>query len=130
MKIHTLFFFFNLQNKDTLICILSQENLLWKDFNIETEAKSAQKPLVKQVSNVSVTNNFLEIRFYWAGKGTTRIPGRGFYGPLVSSISAVSGMIFACIVFPSHFEHLHFFLFVKKRQRERFFLLGILMLPY
>ncbi|XWS19756.1 hypothetical protein CRYUN_Cryun31cG0044300 [Craigia yunnanensis] len=70
--------------------IYVQEKLLWKDFNIESEAKSAQKPLVKQVSNVSVTNNFLEIRFYWAGKGTTRIPGSGVYGPLVSAISVVS----------------------------------------
>ncbi|XP_021293937.1 probable LRR receptor-like serine/threonine-protein kinase RFK1 isoform X1 [Herrania umbratica] len=70
--------------------IYVQEKLLWKDFNIESEARSAQKPLVKQVPNVSVTNNFLEIRFYWAGKGTTRIPKRGVYGPLVSAISVVS----------------------------------------
>ncbi|XP_022715712.1 probable LRR receptor-like serine/threonine-protein kinase RFK1 isoform X3 [Durio zibethinus] len=70
--------------------IYVQEKLLWKDFNIESEAKSTQKPLVKQVSKVSVTNNFLEIRFYWAGKGTTRIPERSVYGPLVSAISVVS----------------------------------------
>lgn len=36
--------------------------------------------------NASVTNNILEIRFYWAGKGTTRFPRRGVYGPLVSAI--------------------------------------------
>lgn len=36
--------------------------------------------------NVSVTDNILEIRFYWAGKGTTRFPTRGVYGPLVSAI--------------------------------------------
>ncbi|OMO86377.1 reverse transcriptase [Corchorus capsularis] len=70
--------------------IYVQENLLWKDFNIESEARSAQKPLIKQVYNVSVTNNFLEIRFYWAGRGTTRIPERSVYGPLVSAISVVS----------------------------------------
>ncbi|XVE51517.1 hypothetical protein DITRI_Ditri02bG0048400 [Diplodiscus trichospermus] len=70
--------------------IYVQEKLLWKNFNIESEAKSAQKPLVKRVSNVSVTNNFLEIRFYWAGKGTTRIPEMSVYGPLVSAISVVS----------------------------------------
>ncbi|KAE8715015.1 putative LRR receptor-like serine/threonine-protein kinase RFK1 [Hibiscus syriacus] len=67
-----------------------QEKLLWKDFNIESEAMGALKPLVKQVSNVNVTNNFLEIRFSWAGKGTTRIPRRSIYGPLVNAISVVS----------------------------------------
>ncbi|RXH84058.1 hypothetical protein DVH24_026957 [Malus domestica] len=34
-----------------------------------------------------VTNNTLEIRFYWAGRGTTGIPFRGVYGPLISAIS-------------------------------------------
>ncbi|KAK8612778.1 hypothetical protein V6N13_092885 [Hibiscus sabdariffa] len=67
-----------------------QETLVWKDFNIESEAMGALKPLVKQVSNVNVTNNFLEIRFTWAGKGTTRIPRRGVYGPLVNAISVIS----------------------------------------
>ena len=47
---------------------------MWKDFNIEHEAGMAQKRLVKQVDNVNVTSNVLEIRFYWAGKGTRRIP--------------------------------------------------------
>ncbi|KAK8675624.1 hypothetical protein V6N13_033689 [Hibiscus sabdariffa] len=67
-----------------------QDTLVWKDFNIESEAMGALKPLAKQVSNVNVTNNFLEIRFTWAGKGTTRIPRRGVYGPLVNAISLVS----------------------------------------
>ncbi|OMO86378.1 hypothetical protein CCACVL1_09613 [Corchorus capsularis] len=70
--------------------IYVQEKLLWKDFNIKSEARGAENPLIKQVYNVSVTNNFLEIRFYWAGKGTTRIPERSVYGPLVSAISVVS----------------------------------------
>jgi hypothetical protein len=34
-----------------------------------------------------VTSNTLEIRFYWAGKGTTAIPVDGVYGPLISAIS-------------------------------------------
>ncbi|KAM7530496.1 hypothetical protein LguiB_033906 [Lonicera macranthoides] len=66
--------------------IYIQESLVRKDFNIEDEAGGAQRPLEKQF-NASVTNNILEIRFYWAGKGTTRIPSRGAYGPLVSAIS-------------------------------------------
>ncbi|KAK8514116.1 hypothetical protein V6N12_008833 [Hibiscus sabdariffa] len=68
-----------------------QEKLVWKDFSIEAEAMGALKPLVKQVSNVSVMNNHLEIRFCWTGKGTTRIPQRSVYGPLVNAISVVSG---------------------------------------
>ncbi|KAM5587866.1 hypothetical protein ABKV19_006355 [Rosa sericea] len=66
------------------------QRLVWKDFNIVNEAGMAQKRVVKQLSNVSVTSNVLEIRFYWAGKGTMRIPEGGDYGPLISAISVVS----------------------------------------
>lgn len=74
---------------------MSQEEVLRKDFNIEDEAKMAQKPVILE-HNVSVTNNILEIRFYFAGKGTTRIPDRGVYGPLISAISVKSGELFGC----------------------------------
>ncbi|CAN1847319.1 Probable LRR receptor-like serine/threonine-protein kinase RFK1 [Linum perenne] len=67
-----------------------QEKLVLKDFNIEDRAGGAQKPLVVPISNVNVTSNVLEIRFYYAGKGTTRIPDRGVYGPIISAISVVS----------------------------------------
>ncbi|KAL4627266.1 hypothetical protein ACB092_05G155900 [Castanea dentata] len=70
--------------------IYIQEKLVWKDFNIEDDASIAQKPVIKHVSNISVVNNVLEIRFYWAGKGTTRIPNSGVYGPLISAVSVVS----------------------------------------
>ncbi|GMH05201.1 hypothetical protein Nepgr_007041 [Nepenthes gracilis] len=66
-----------------------QDKLVQKQFNIEDEADGAQKPLIKQF-NTSVTNSTLEIQFYWAGKGTTRIPHRGVYGPLVSAIAVKS----------------------------------------
>ncbi|KAI7724952.1 hypothetical protein M8C21_018871 [Ambrosia artemisiifolia] len=56
-----------------------------RDFNIEEEAGGFGRPAVVPF-NASVTDNTLEIRFYWAGKGTTRFPTRGVYGPLVSSI--------------------------------------------
>ncbi|KAL9346475.1 hypothetical protein Peur_061328 [Populus x canadensis] len=72
--------------------IYVQERLVWKDFNIEDEVGGAEKPLVKQVLNVNVTNNMLEIRFYFAGKGTTRIPDRGVYGPIISAISVFSDL--------------------------------------
>ncbi|KAK3431115.1 hypothetical protein EUGRSUZ_E02843 [Eucalyptus grandis] len=66
-----------------------QEKLILKDYDIEIAAGAAQKPK-EEVYNVSVTNNMLEIRLIFAGKGTTRIPKRGSYGPLISSISVVS----------------------------------------
>ncbi|KAH9604717.1 hypothetical protein KSS87_004211, partial [Heliosperma pusillum] len=66
--------------------IYIQDELVHKDFNIEDEAHGIQKPIVKMF-NSSVRNNVLEIRFQWAGKGTTRIPVRGVYGPLISAIS-------------------------------------------
>ncbi|XP_057949736.1 probable LRR receptor-like serine/threonine-protein kinase RFK1 isoform X2 [Malania oleifera] len=69
--------------------IYIQEKLVWKDFNIEDAAHGAQKPTVKEF-NATVTNNILEIRFYWGGKGTTRIPISGVYGPLISAISVYS----------------------------------------
>ncbi|CAI0475649.1 unnamed protein product [Linum tenue] len=67
-----------------------QEKLVLKDFNIEDKAGGAQKPLVLPIPNVYVPNNILEIRFNFAGKGTTRVPVRGVYGPIISAISVVS----------------------------------------
>ncbi|CAL9016895.1 unnamed protein product [Prunus brigantina] len=58
-----------------------------KDFNIADEAGGVGKAVIKNF-NASVTSGTLEIRFYWAGKGTTRIPKLGgVYGPLISAIS-------------------------------------------
>lgn len=68
-----------------------QERLVLKDFNIEDVAGMAEKPVVIPVQSVNVTNHELEIRLYFAGKGTTRIPKRGVYGPLISAISLISG---------------------------------------
>ncbi|CAI9760141.1 unnamed protein product [Fraxinus pennsylvanica] len=68
--------------------IYIQEKLVWKDFNIEDEARGAQTPVTKPF-NVTVSNNILEIRFYWASKGTTRIPNRGDYGSIISAISVI-----------------------------------------
>ncbi|XP_058095480.1 probable leucine-rich repeat receptor-like serine/threonine-protein kinase At3g14840 [Magnolia sinica] len=63
-----------------------QGKLVLKDFNIEDAAGGPNKPIVKSFPAV-VTTNTLEIRFYWAGKGTSGIPERGIYGPLISAIS-------------------------------------------
>ena len=57
-----------------------------KDFNIANEAQGVGKELIKEFP-AHVSTNDLEIRFYWAGKGTTNIPYRSVYGPLISAIS-------------------------------------------
>ncbi|XP_065877571.1 probable LRR receptor-like serine/threonine-protein kinase RFK1 isoform X2 [Euphorbia lathyris] len=72
--------------------IYIQERLEKKDFNIEDVAGGVRKPLVISVPDVNVSNNILEIRFYFAGKGTTRIPNRGVYSPLISAISVASDL--------------------------------------
>ncbi|KAL2455350.1 putative leucine-rich repeat receptor-like serine/threonine-protein kinase [Forsythia ovata] len=57
-----------------------------KDFNIENEAGGVNKAIVRHFT-AAVTAKTVEIRLYWAGKGTTGIPDRGVYGPLISAIS-------------------------------------------
>ena len=72
--------------------------LVEKDFNIADEAGGVGMEVIKSYPAV-VNNNTLEIRFYWAGKGTTGIPGRGVYGPLISAISVHPGGFRPCISF-------------------------------
>ncbi|KAG2265850.1 hypothetical protein Bca52824_072929 [Brassica carinata] len=64
-----------------------QGELFLRDFNIKEEANGTLKPVVKEAKAVNVTDHTLEIRLYWAGKGTVLFPKRGNYGPLVSAIS-------------------------------------------
>ncbi|KAG2689232.1 hypothetical protein I3760_09G130700 [Carya illinoinensis] len=63
-----------------------QDKLVLKDFDIEKEAGGVDKPVIRNFTAV-VTNKTLEIRFYWAGKGTQDVPRRGTYGALISAIS-------------------------------------------
>ncbi|XP_050290700.1 probable leucine-rich repeat receptor-like serine/threonine-protein kinase At3g14840 isoform X2 [Quercus robur] len=63
-----------------------QEQLVLKDFNIENAAKGVDKAIVMEYKAI-VRNKVLQIRFHWAGKGTTAAPQRGTYGPLISAIS-------------------------------------------
>ncbi|XP_025666723.1 probable LRR receptor-like serine/threonine-protein kinase At1g07650 isoform X1 [Arachis hypogaea] len=63
-----------------------QGKLVLKEFDIQKAAGGTGKPIVKTF-NATVTEHTLKIHFYWAGKGTTGIPTRGVYGPLVSAIS-------------------------------------------
>ncbi|KAJ9671358.1 hypothetical protein PVL29_025179 [Vitis rotundifolia] len=63
-----------------------------KDFNIEDEAGGAGQEIIKFFT-IAVTSRTLEIRFYWAGKGTTAIPSRGVYGPLISAIAVTPNFL-------------------------------------
>ncbi|KAE8653203.1 probable LRR receptor-like serine/threonine-protein kinase RFK1 [Cucumis sativus] len=72
--------------------IYIQDRLVLENFDIDEKAGGAQKPTEMQFAYISVFNHVLEIRFYWAGKGTTRIPERGVYGPLISAISVYSDL--------------------------------------
>ncbi|XP_010272760.1 PREDICTED: probable leucine-rich repeat receptor-like serine/threonine-protein kinase At3g14840, partial [Nelumbo nucifera] len=64
-----------------------QGTLVLKDFNIANEAGGVGKPIITNFTKTYVKDGTLEIRFYWAGKGTTAIPSKGVYGPLISAIS-------------------------------------------
>ncbi|TXG47724.1 hypothetical protein EZV62_027018 [Acer yangbiense] len=75
--------------------IYIQEKLELKDFNIKEQANGTGKAIIKTF-NATVTENTLEIRLYWAGKGTTLIPDRGIYGPLISAISVCRGFRANC----------------------------------
>lgn len=72
-----------------ITCTL-QGKLVLKDFNIALQAGGVGQEIIKSFP-VTVRSSTLEIRFYWAGKGTTSIPEKGVYGPLISAISVESG---------------------------------------
>ncbi|KAK7848792.1 putative lrr receptor-like serine/threonine-protein kinase, partial [Quercus suber] len=64
-------------------------NLVLKDFDIRKEAGGASFVAVqKEYNNVQVSQNYLEIHLFWAGKGTCCVPAQGTYGPSISAISA------------------------------------------
>ncbi|TYK27871.1 putative LRR receptor-like serine/threonine-protein kinase [Cucumis melo var. makuwa] len=64
-----------------------QGKLVQKDFNIMEKAGGVGKTFILEESNILVNGSTLEIHLYWAGKGTTAIPDRGVYGPLISGIT-------------------------------------------
>ncbi|XP_050279356.1 probable LRR receptor-like serine/threonine-protein kinase At1g56140 isoform X2 [Quercus robur] len=69
--------------------IYIQGNLVLKEFDIQKEAGGASFVAVpKEYKNVQVSENYLEIHLFWAGKGTCCVPAQGTYGPSISAISA------------------------------------------
>ncbi|KVH97553.1 Concanavalin A-like lectin/glucanase, subgroup [Cynara cardunculus var. scolymus] len=63
-----------------------QGELKLKDFDIAKEAGGTGRPVIKTFI-VNVTSKTVKIQLFWAGKGTTGIPLRGSYGPIISAIS-------------------------------------------
>ncbi|KAL0443627.1 UNVERIFIED_CONTAM: putative LRR receptor-like serine/threonine-protein kinase [Sesamum latifolium] len=63
-----------------------QGQVVLSDFDIAQEAKGVRTGIYRDF-NVLVNGSTLEIHLYWTGKGTTAIPDRGVYGPLISAIA-------------------------------------------
>ncbi|KAM0048734.1 putative protein kinase RLK-Pelle-DLSV family [Helianthus debilis subsp. tardiflorus] len=61
-----------------------------KNFDIKHEAGGVDKAVIKTIENIHVTNKTLEIRFQYAGNGTTAVPRDGVFGPMISAISMES----------------------------------------
>lgn len=78
---------------EALYFVMLQGNLLLKDFDIRKEAGGVSFRAVQKNFQAQVSENFLEIHFYWAGKGTCCIPINGVYGPSISAISVTPGKI-------------------------------------
>ncbi|KAL6283206.1 hypothetical protein ACE6H2_014135 [Prunus campanulata] len=72
--------------------IYIQDNLFLKDFDIRKEAGASFQAVQKEYT-AQVSENYLEIHLFWAGKGTCCIPGQGTYGPVISAISATPDFI-------------------------------------
>ncbi|CAL2252610.1 unnamed protein product [Prunus armeniaca] len=69
--------------------IYIQGNLIRKDFDISKEAGGVNIAVARPFK-VNVTENYLDIHLFWAGKGTCCIPDLGNYGPLISAVHAAS----------------------------------------
>ncbi|KAF3590004.1 hypothetical protein F2Q69_00031601 [Brassica cretica] len=69
-----------------------QGKLEVKDFNIVDEAKGVGRAVVMSFP-VMITDGKLEIRLFWAGKGTQGLPTRGVYGALISAVSVDPNII-------------------------------------
>ncbi|XP_072961939.1 probable LRR receptor-like serine/threonine-protein kinase At1g56140 isoform X2 [Typha angustifolia] len=67
--------------------IYIQGDLKAKDFDIRKAAGGKSITAVVREFQAPVTNNFLDIHFFWAGKGTCCVPFQGYYGASVSAIS-------------------------------------------
>nr|POF10010.1 putative lrr receptor-like serine/threonine-protein kinase [Quercus suber] len=72
--------------------IYIQGSLELKDFDISKEAGGVERA-IRKIFRANVSENYLEIHLFWAGKGTCCIPVYGYYGPLISAIHVVSDFV-------------------------------------
>ncbi|XP_062115766.1 probable LRR receptor-like serine/threonine-protein kinase At1g56130 isoform X1 [Humulus lupulus] len=68
--------------------IYIQGKLVLKDFDMRKEAGGVYPRFISKTYKVRVSENYLEIHLFWAGKGTCCIPAQGTYGSSISAISA------------------------------------------
>ena len=63
-----------------------------KDFDIRKDAGGLSLVVVqKELKNVQVSQNYLEIHLFWARKGTCCVTAQNTYGPSISAISVTPG---------------------------------------
>ncbi|CAH8332505.1 unnamed protein product [Eruca vesicaria subsp. sativa] len=71
----------------------SNGRLVEKDIEIRrTDGDTPVRPVQREYK-AAVSDNYLEINLFWAGKGTFTIPFVGTCGPLISTISAKTDFI-------------------------------------
>ncbi|XP_047249367.1 probable LRR receptor-like serine/threonine-protein kinase At1g56140 isoform X2 [Capsicum annuum] len=70
-----------------------QGTLQLKDFDIKREAGGRSLTAVQRQFKARVSENYLEIHLFWAGKGTCCVPIQGTYGPSISAISATPDFV-------------------------------------
>ncbi|KAF6150653.1 hypothetical protein GIB67_022265 [Kingdonia uniflora] len=73
--------------------IYLQGELMVKDYDIRKEAGGVSFRAVQRELKARVSENFLEIHLFWAGKGTCCIPAQGTYGPSISAIKVTPEFI-------------------------------------
>ncbi|KAL2617979.1 hypothetical protein AAZV13_08G218300 [Glycine max] len=73
--------------------IYIQGTRVLKDFDIQKEAGGISYKAIQRQFRFEVTENYLEIHLFWAGKGTCCIPTQGTYGPLIQAIHAIPDFI-------------------------------------
>ncbi|RID75404.1 hypothetical protein BRARA_B02450 [Brassica rapa] len=72
--------------------IYVQGRLVEKDIDIRRLDDDTTVRPVQREYKAHVSENYLEIHLFWAGRGTFDIPALGTCGPLISTISAKPGI--------------------------------------
>ncbi|XP_013615971.1 PREDICTED: probable LRR receptor-like serine/threonine-protein kinase At1g56140 isoform X1 [Brassica oleracea var. oleracea] len=68
--------------------IYVQGRLVVRDFDIcKTSGDTTVQAVMKEYK-ANVSENYLEIHLFWAGKGSFTVPVLGTFGPLISAVSA------------------------------------------